>query len=206
LNSERTATLTQALHALLPQTQCQRCSFPDCHSYAQAIAQGQADINQCPPGGAQGIARLAKQLHRQVLDLNPDFGTEGPRQLAVIDESNCIGCTLCLDACPVDSILGSAKHMHTVISEQCTGCALCVPPCPVDCISMAPISAQDTWSQTQADTALKRYTLHSFRLERQQYEHTERLAARAPEISTQTETNSKQAVIAAAIAKARHRS
>jgi Na+-translocating ferredoxin:NAD+ oxidoreductase subunit B len=208
LNSESTEALTQALHALLPQTQCQRCGFPDCYSYAQAMAQGKAQTNQCPPGGLQGAQRLAQQLQRPVSALNPDYGVEGPRQLAVIDEGNCIGCTLCLDACPVDSILGGPKQMHTVIKAQCTGCALCLPPCPVDCITMVPTSAHtgwQAWSQAQADTALERYTFHTFRLARRLAEHTERLAANTLDKPMQTDTRSKQAVIAAAVAKARQR-
>ena len=122
--------LAARLHAALPQTQCTRCGYPDCAAYAQAIADGEAEINQCPPGGAEGIARLAALTGRPPLPLNPANGAEGPRAVAVIDEGWCIGCTLCIDACPTDAILGSNKLMHTVIEPYCTGCELCVPVCP----------------------------------------------------------------------------
>ena len=132
----------QRLHAVLPQTQCTRCGYPDCGAYAEAIAAGEAQINQCPPGGAEGIARLAALTGRPVLPLNPDNGVEAPRQLAVIDEGWCIGCTLCLDACPTDAILGGNKRMHTVIAGECTGCGLCLPPCPVDCIVLVAVAGE----------------------------------------------------------------
>ena len=131
--------LAARIHAALPQTQCTRCGYPDCAGYAQAVADGAAAINQCPPGGAEGIARLAALTQSATLPLNPTNGTEGPRSLAVIDEAWCIGCTLCIDACPTDAILGSNKLMHTVIEPYCTGCELCVPVCPVDCISLEPV-------------------------------------------------------------------
>ncbi len=130
------------INALLPQTQCTRCGFPDCAAYAQAIAQGEADINQCPPGGAEGVARLAALTGLPAKPLNPEHGLEGPRTLAVIDEAWCIGCTLCIKACPVDAITGSNKLLHTVIEADCTGCELCVPVCPVDCISMVPVTGE----------------------------------------------------------------
>ena len=154
------------LHAALPQTQCTRCGFPDCRTYAQAIADGDADIDQCPPGGAEGIGRLAALLGRAPVVLNPAHGVEGPRSVAVIDENWCIGCTLCLDACPTDAILGSNKLMHTVIERYCTGCERCVPVCPVDCIGLENASGERTgwaaWSQPQADEALDRYLFHSY--------------------------------------------
>ncbi len=128
--------LAARIHDALPQTQCTRCGYPDCAGYAQAVAEGEAGINQCPPGGAEGIARLAQLTGRELLPLDPQFGTEGPRAMAVIDEAWCIGCTLCLDACPTDAIVGINKHMHTVIEAHCTGCELCIPVCPVDCISL----------------------------------------------------------------------
>jgi len=126
------------IDALLPQTQCAQCGFPGCRPYAQAIADGEADINQCPPGGEAGIRALAELLGREAKPLNPDNGAEQPRRVAVIDEPACIGCTLCIQACPVDAIVGAPKLMHTVIAAQCTGCDLCLPPCPVDCIEMVP--------------------------------------------------------------------
>ena len=176
-------TLADRLDAALPQTQCTRCGYPDCRGYAQAIAEGSADINRCPPGGAEGIARLAALTGRAPLALDPARGTEGSRALAVIDEAWCIGCTLCIKACPVDCIVGASKLMHTVIDPLCTGCELCVPVCPVDCIAMVPVTGRHTgwqaWSPRQADEARERYAFHRWRIERDQRENDERLAARA---------------------------
>lgn len=124
------------IEALLPQTQCAQCGFPGCRPYAEAIASGEADINQCPPGGEAGIQALADLLGREPLPLNPENGVEQPPRVALIDEEICIGCTLCIQACPVDAIVGAPKLMHTVIASECTGCDLCLPPCPVDCIDM----------------------------------------------------------------------
>jgi len=124
------------IDALLPQTQCAQCNFPGCRPYAEAIASGEADINQCPPGGEAGIRALADLLGREPMPLNPENGAEKPKTVAVIDEDRCIGCTLCIQACPVDAIVGAAKLMHTVIESECTGCDLCLPPCPVDCIDI----------------------------------------------------------------------
>jgi len=128
--------LVDRIDRLLPQTQCGKCSFKGCRPYAEAIATGQAEINQCPPGGEAGIRALARLLGRECLPLNPENGVEKPAAVAVIDEQACIGCTLCIQACPVDAILGAMKQMHTVIADECTGCELCIPPCPVDCIVM----------------------------------------------------------------------
>ncbi|MCP5420850.1 MAG: electron transport complex subunit RsxB [Gammaproteobacteria bacterium] len=134
------------IDALLPQTQCGQCGYPGCRPYAQAIADGEADINQCPPGGATGVQALAELLGREPKPLNPENGVEKPKQVAVIDETTCIGCTLCIQACPVDAILGAAKLMHTVIAQECTGCELCLPPCPVDCISLVDVRDKvETW-------------------------------------------------------------
>lgn len=153
----------------LPQTQCRRCGYPDCSSYAEAIASEGAPINRCPPGGAEGVERLAELTGQAVQALDPECGTEGPLKVAVIDEHWCIGCTLCLDACPTDAILGSNKHMHTVIEKYCTGCELCVPICPVDCIQMEAVSGQHTgwaaWSPEQAGVARLRYAAHQLRHE-----------------------------------------
>ena len=126
------------IDAILPQTQCGQCNYPGCRPYAKAIAAGEAPINQCPPGGEAGIRALADLLGVEPLPLNPEFGEEKARTVAVIDEAACIGCTLCIQACPVDAILGAPKLMHTVIEAECTGCDLCLPPCPVDCITMVP--------------------------------------------------------------------
>jgi len=124
---------------LLPQTQCGQCGYPGCRPYAEAIAAGAADINQCPPGGEAGVKALASLLGREPRELNPENGATKAPALAVIDEKVCIGCTLCIQACPVDAILGASKQMHTVIASECTGCELCLPPCPVDCIAMVPV-------------------------------------------------------------------
>lgn len=188
--------LAARLHAALPQTQCTRCGYPDCAGYAEAIAAGQAQINQCPPGGAEGVARLAAILGRAPLPLNPDNGAEGPRRLAVIDEAWCIGCTLCLDACPTDAIVGANKRMHTVVEAYCTGCELCVPVCPVDCIAMENATGERTgwnaWSRPQADEALARYEA--------------RKARETVEPQAQgTEPESRKSVIEAALARARAR-
>lgn len=131
--------LVDQIDALLPQTQCGQCSFPGCRPYASAIASGEADINQCPPGGEATIQALADLLDREPKPLNPDNGEIQPTTVAIIDEDRCIGCTLCIQACPVDAIVGAAKQMHTVIGAECTGCDLCRPPCPVDCIEMVPV-------------------------------------------------------------------
>ncbi|MCS4508939.1 electron transport complex subunit RsxB [Xylophilus ampelinus] len=158
------AASADRIDSVLPQTQCTRCGYPACRGYAQAIAEGTAGIDRCPPGGAEGVARLAAVTGLPAVALDPAYGREGPRQLAVIDESWCIGCTLCLDACPTDAILGRNKRMHTVVAPHCTGCELCVPACPVDCIAMTPATGMatgwDAWSQSQADAALQRYRKH----------------------------------------------
>jgi electron transport complex protein RnfB len=206
------------IDALLPQTQCTRCGYPDCMRYAQAIAAGQADINQCPPGGAEGIARLAALTGRPARPLSAAHGVEGPRQLAVIDEAWCIGCTLCLKACPVDCIIGTHKQMHTVIDAQCTGCELCVPVCPVDCISLTPVTSTTgwaAWSQAQAQEARQRYDWHRERLARDAREHQARLEAKAQHklehleaetrLTDPAQIERKRSVIEAALAKARQR-
>ncbi len=132
--------IVDQIDALLPQTQCGQCTYPGCRPYAEAIANGEAPINQCPPGGQATIVSLADLLDTDVLELNAENGEHiDVPLLAIIDEQTCIGCTLCIQACPVDAILGSAKHMHTVIADECTGCKLCLPPCPVDCIDMVPM-------------------------------------------------------------------
>ena len=126
--------LAARIDALLPQTQCTKCGYPACRPYAEAIAGGEAEINQCPPGGDAAIRELAALLGREVRPLNPRNGIEQPRRVALIDEARCIGCTLCIQACPVDAIVGAHQLMHTVVEPWCIGCALCLPPCPVDCI------------------------------------------------------------------------
>ena len=176
-----TDTLADRIDAVLPQTQCTRCGYPDCRHYAEAIAAGEAPINQCPPGGARGVEWLAAMTGRAVLALNPANGEEGPRRLAVIDEAWCIGCTLCIKACPVDCIVGAPKCMHTVIESLCTGCELCVPVCPVDCIALEDAtpgrSGWAAWSPEQADESRLRYAAHGVRNARDAGENDERLAA-----------------------------
>ncbi|MBI0327711.1 electron transport complex subunit RsxB [Burkholderia plantarii] len=166
-----TRKLADRIEDLLPQTQCTKCGYDGCRPYAEAIAAGTAGYNQCPPGGHQGIERLAALLGKPVIPLAVEHGEERPRLLAVIDEQLCIGCTLCMQACPVDAIVGAPKQMHTVVSELCTGCDLCVPPCPVDCIALIPVTGErtgwDAWSQQQADDARAR---HDRRLARQRRE------------------------------------
>ena len=138
--------LIARIDAILPQTQCGQCGFPGCKPYATAIAEGRADINQCPPGGDAGVRALADLMGMEYKPLNAENGVEKPKSVAFIDEATCIGCTLCIQACPVDAILGAAKHMHTIIASECTGCELCLAPCPVDCISMQPIGeTPDNW-------------------------------------------------------------
>jgi electron transport complex protein RnfB len=175
-------TLADRIEDLLPQTQCTKCGYPACRPYAEAVASGEANYNQCPPGGAEGIARLAALLGKPVIPLNSANGVERPRPLAVIDEQVCIGCTLCMQACPVDAIVGAPKQMHTVIAELCTGCDLCVPPCPVDCIAMLPVTGEatgwDGWSQSMADAARARHNRHETRLARERDAAEARAAAR----------------------------
>ena len=153
--------LADSLLDVLPQTQCTRCGYPDCAAYAQAIAHGTAAINQCPPGGAQGIGLMAAITGQSVLSLNSTNGIETSRSVALIDENWCIGCTLCINACPVDAIMGSNKLMHSVIEAYCTGCELCLPVCPVDCIALENVTGAatgwDAWSVSLADLARSRY-------------------------------------------------
>jgi electron transport complex protein RnfB len=138
--------LVDQIDAILPQTQCGQCGFPGCKPYATAIAKGEADINCCPPGGDEGVRKLADLLGREFKPLSAEHGVEKPKQVALIDENTCIGCTLCLQACPVDAIIGAAKQMHTVVVPLCTGCELCLPPCPVNCITMEPHGESvDNW-------------------------------------------------------------
>ncbi len=145
--------LVDKINAILPQTQCGQCGYPGCRPYAEAIAQGAAQINRCPPGGEAGIVALADLLDVEPLPLDAEHGEEKPKEVAWIREEDCIGCTKCIQACPVDAIIGAAKLMHTVIVEECTGCDLCVEPCPVDCIEMHPIEIDIrswTWEKPAA--------------------------------------------------------
>lgn len=215
--SNAISPLVERLLNALPQTQCTRCGYPDCEAYAQAIASGQAEINQCPPGGMEGIRRLAAITGHQELPLNPDNGTEGPRSVAWIDESWCIGCTLCIKACPVDCIVGGNRRMHTVIESDCTGCELCIPACPVDCIALENVTGQrtgwDAWSEQEADSARERYELTTARRQRADDAHAvvlekkaEHKLAHLPELArgaTGPELDRKRSVIEAALARAR---
>jgi electron transport complex protein RnfB len=138
--------IVEQIERILPQTQCGQCGFPGCRPYAEAIAEGRADINQCPPGGEAGVRALADLLGREAKPLNAEHGEEKPARVALIVEADCIGCTKCIQACPVDAIIGAPKRMHTVIADLCTGCELCIPPCPVDCIVMIePAPSAATW-------------------------------------------------------------
>ncbi|MBA2351907.1 MAG: RnfABCDGE type electron transport complex subunit B [Burkholderiales bacterium] len=169
--------LADRIDALLPQTQCGQCGYTGCKPYADAIAEGEAAINQCPPGGDEGIRALAELLGVSCLPLNPQYGEHKPKTLAVIDETRCIGCALCLAACPVDAIVGARKKMHTVIAAECTGCALCLPPCPVDCIALQPAAEMGAAARRAAsDLARERYRFRAFRLARDQREADEKLA------------------------------
>ena len=211
------AELAALVLAALPQTQCTRCGYLDCAAYARAIAQGEADINQCPPGGAEGIERLARITGKPVSQLNPSHGVEGPRSVVFIDENWCIGCTLCINACPTDAILGSNKLMHTVIEAYCTGCELCLPVCPIDCIELENASGVTTgwaaWSPEQAEQARSRYQASIQRRQREHVENSERLEQKAQlkladlaQHSQHTDPvilDQKRAVIEAALARAR---
>jgi electron transport complex protein RnfB len=217
--SDLSKTLADRIEDLLPQTQCTKCGYPACRPYAEAIAAGSASYNQCPPGGAEGVARIAELLGKPVIPINPVHGLERERPVAVIDESACIGCTLCIQACPVDAIVGAAKQMHTVITSLCTGCDLCVPPCPVDCIDMQAATPGRTgwaaWSQADADAARARHDARTSRLQREKQENDARLAAKAlaklAEVDAsnaqtdaeRAEKERKRAIIQAAIERSR---
>ena len=210
-------TLADRIDAALPQTQCTRCGYPDCRAYAQAVAAGEAGINRCPPGGDEGIIRLARITGQPVIALDTRRGFEGPRLLAVIDEAWCIGCTLCIKACPVDCIIGAPKRMHTVIDADCTGCELCVPACPVDCIALIPVTGRHTgwaaWSAVQAEQARVQYQQRQQRSQRLKSDNDARLAAKAeakladlPSHTRHTDPeviDKKRAVIEAALARSR---
>lgn len=190
--------LAERLDAQLPQTQCTRCGYPACRPYADAIAAGTADINRCPPGGAATIAALALLTGRAASPLDPSCGSEGPLVVALIDEATCIGCTLCIAACPVDAIVGAPKRMHTVLSSLCTGCELCVPPCPVDCIALRP--AGRAWSTDDAAAARERFDARERRLAR-----NERMADRTCAAGDTDAAAARKAAVDAALTRARAR-
>ena len=172
-----TAPTADAIDALLPQTQCTKCGYAGCRPYAEAIAAGEAQINRCPPGGAEGIAALATLLERARVPLDPECGAERPLEVAEIVEADCIGCAKCILACPVDAIVGAAKLMHTVLVEECTGCELCVAPCPVDCIVMVPV-ARPRVDRARADRARRRHRARDERRVRLESQRLARLEAR----------------------------
>ena len=221
--------LADRLEDTLPQTQCTKCGYPDCRGYAEAMANGEALPNRCPPGGIDGIARLSKilipiypqdafELHPTI---DPNCGMERPRPVAFIDPQKCIGCTLCIQACPVDAIVGASKQMHVVLTEWCTGCDLCIPPCPVDCISMIDVTGNQTgwnaWSTDLADISRQRYHEREQRLDREQKDNDDRLAKKVaaklvavnadhPTSDEQKkEQERKRAIIAAAIARSQQK-
>lgn len=209
-------SLFDRLNAALPQTQCTRCGYPDCATYAHAIASGDAAINQCPPGGNEGVQRLATITGLAATPLNPVHGNESPRSVAVIDEAWCIGCTLCIEACPTDAIFGSNKVMHTVIEPYCTGCELCLPVCPVDCISLENVTGEqagwNAWSLKEAQTSQLRYEVHRARflkisskeVKSAESQLPDQLPGQLPELPNEnTEANRKRAVIEAALARSR---
>ena len=213
--------LFDRLFAALPQTQCTKCGYPDCRAYANAIASGEALHNQCPPGGQEGVERLANILGKESLALNPANGEERPRPVAVIESKACIGCTLCIQACPVDAIVGASKQMHVVLNDWCTGCDLCIPPCPVDCITMVSVTDEktgwDAWTEDQAKLAKDRYESRQKRLEREELDNTKRLAVKAQNKAKaldlesaatdaeKVEIERKRAIIAAAMARAKEK-
>ncbi len=222
-----------AIDALLPQTQCTRCGYPSCRAYAQALMRGSVDLNRCPPGGEATIAALAQVLERDPKPLDPACGGQRPWVVARIDEATCIGCTLCIHACPVDAILGAGKRMHTVIETECTGCELCLDPCPVDCITLAPMSLAtppaispdnpradrgtkapvgtsgtflQRWMGQRAALARRRFLARQQRLQRLRHLRAERRRMkRAAMPGRDADRATKQAVIRAAVARARHR-
>jgi Na+-translocating ferredoxin:NAD+ oxidoreductase subunit B len=226
-------SLAEEIDAILPQTQCRQCGFSGCRPYAEAIAEGRAQINQCPPGGEDGIHQLARLLGVESLPLNTAHGVFKPKEVALIDEQACIGCTLCIQACPVDAIVGAGRQMHTVISGECTGCSLCLEPCPVDCIQMVlpkersssmEIGVRVSWTESDhqdqevekvegvekkkaADRARTRYQLRLQRLEREKRGREERLAKRTEATVTVARLSSaaslKKITIRAALERAK---
>jgi Na+-translocating ferredoxin:NAD+ oxidoreductase subunit B len=195
----RPSPLAESIDAVLPQTQCTRCGYAACRPYADAIAAGTADINRCPPGGERVIAALALLTGRAAKPLAPECGEPAPLRRAVIDEATCIGCTLCIQACPVDAILGAQQRMHTVLPSLCTGCELCVAPCPVDCITLVPVAR--AWTDDDAAAAKERFSLRAARLAR-----NKRGVRRAPLVAdADIQRARRQAAVAAALSRARAR-
>ncbi len=192
--------LADRIDALLPQTQCEQCGYHGCRPYAEAIARGEAEINQCPPGGAAGIEKLAALLQRPVLPLNQAHGIEKPRMLARIVEADCIGCTKCIQACPVDAIVGASKLMHTVLADDCTGCELCVAACPVDCIELVPMPPKQI-DEAHAGAAREHFQRREARMARERAEREAELAARKAAVDGGAQRNPVQEALARAKAK-----
>ena len=197
MNRSPDPSLVDRIDALLPQTQCRRCGEDGCRPYAQAVADGRAPINRCPPGGPSTLAAMAALLQVTPIPLDSSRGKQQPFAVAFIDEAACIGCTLCIQACPTDAIVGAAKQMHTVIADRCTGCELCLPPCPVDCIAMLP--ADRAWSHADADRARRHYEIRNARLARK----TPSRKSVAP--ATAGSREERRAAVEAALARARAR-
>lgn len=216
---------TERIDALLPQTQCTRCGYPSCREYAEALAMERVGLNRCAPGGTATIAALARILGREARPLDPACGDERPWVVARIDEARCIGCTLCISACPVDAILGAAKHMHTVIESECTGCELCLAPCPVDCIALAPMplapihagggavrdadargSFLNRWMRERAGLARRRFEARNERLSRRRRARAgRRTCKRAAMPGRDADRATKRDVIRAAVERVRQR-
>lgn len=204
-------SLADRIDAVLPQTQCTKCGYDGCLPYARAIADGAAPINRCPPGGEEGVATLARLLGTPALPLDRSRGEPGPLTVARIDEEHCIGCTLCIRACPVDAIVGANKRMHTVLTDWCTGCDLCVAPCPVDCIEMVP--AQRDWTDSDARLSRERHRARQARLAEERTKNAglmeagpdAALPAPALPIAASDEDARKRSAIESALARARAR-
>jgi electron transport complex protein RnfB len=196
-----TPTLADKIDTLLPQTQCEQCGFHGCRPYAEAIAADEAGIDRCPPGGAAGIARLAALLDRPVVPLDRSRGVEKPRTLARIVEADCIGCTKCVQVCPVDAIVGAAKLMHTVVSDLCTGCELCVPACPVDCIDLDPMPLGQRDDRVHADAARQRFQRREARLAGERQARERRLAANKVDVAAPAARNAVLEALARAKAR-----
>ena len=199
--------IVEKIDLILPQTQCGQCSYTGCKPYANAISKGEAEINQCPPGGEIVIRALAELMDVKYKPLNESYGISKPKAVAFIDEDTCIGCTFCIQACPVDAILGAAKQMHTIIEKECTGCELCLAPCPVDCITMPEIKEiiSDDIANKEANIARKRNNFRILRLEREKIERVERNVKRRLESNKGEKAKlieEKRMEIAAAVTKA----